>query len=102
MESEKNTEIYLRKTIEALGGKCYKWTSPMVRGVPDRICFLPGVVFFAEIKSQGRKLGGAQIRRARELEELGQRCYCVDTKAAVNQMIKKEINHDKTSAEGPE
>ena len=91
MESEKDTEIYLRKTIESLGGKCWKWSSPMVRGIPDRICFLPGIVFFVEVKSEGRTLDGAQVRRAKDLEELGQRCYMADSKAAVSQIIRKEI-----------
>jgi hypothetical protein len=91
MESEKDTEIYLRKQLEELGGKCWKFTSPMVKGVPDRICFLPDIVWFAEVKSEGKGLDGAQVRRARDLTRLGQRSYMVDTKASVDKMIKIEI-----------
>lgn len=99
MESEKATERYLRTQIEALGGKCWKWESPQVRGVMDRICFLPGVVFFVETKSEGKKLDGAQVRRAKDLEKLGQRCYVADTKARVDEIIKGELN-DQATAEG--
>lgn len=103
-ESEKNTEIYLRETIESLGGKCWKWVSPNVRGVMDRICFLPGLVFFVEVKSEGKDLGSAQRRRAKDLTNLGQRCYMVDTKARVNEIIKYELRrqHDKTTTESAE
>ncbi len=90
MESEKATEKYLRQRIEALGGKCWKWESPMVRGVMDRICFLPGLVFFVEVKSEGKSLDPAQVRRATDLVKLGQRCYMADTKAIVDRIIETE------------
>lgn len=96
-ESEKNTEIYLRDQIESLGGKCWKWVSPGARGVMDRICFLPDIIFFVEVKSEGEELKSAQGRRAKDLTKLGQRCYMADTKARVNEIIKGEINDIKTS-----
>lgn len=100
-ESEKKTELYLKKTIESLGGKCYKWMS--IRGVPDQICMLPdGLIFFVETKSEGDKLRGQQELRTKEIRELGQRVYKADTKVHVNQIIKREIKrHDKASAESP-
>ena len=99
-ESEKATERYLQKQVKSLGGKCLKWVCPMVKGVPDRICFLPGIIFFVEVKSEGKTLDAAQVRRAKELEELGQGCYMVDTKAAVDKTIKEVLN-DQASSESP-
>lgn len=99
-ESEKNTEIYLRETIESLGGICWKWISPNVRGVMDRICFLPGgIVFYVEVKSEGKALSSAQVRRAKDLTKQGQRCYMADTKAKVNEIIKWEVLNDQASTE---
>lgn len=100
LESEKNTEEYLRETIESLGGICWKWECPYVRGVMDRICFLPGIVFFVEVKSEGKDLSGAQERRARDLTALGQRCHMADTKARVDEIIKWEIKNDQATSEG--
>ena len=101
-ESEKTTEIYLRTQIEALGGVCWKWVSPMVKGVPDRICLLPGGhIFFVEVKSEGRILDGAQCRRANDLKKRGFRSYIADTKFKVDQIIKAEIrrHNDKATDE---
>ena len=102
-ESEKTTEKYLIQKIEALGGKCWKWVSPNVRGVMDRICFLPnGIVFFVEVKSEGKTLAPHQERRAKELMLLGQRCYLADTKATVDEIIKGETHEYKQASEGAE
>ena len=100
MESEKNTERYLCEKIEDHGGLAFKWVSPGVRGVPDRICLLPGLLFFVEVKSEGKDLEPHQARRAMELEALGQRCYMADTKEAVNIIIEGEL-HDQKTAKGP-
>ena len=38
---EKNIENYLKNKIKKLGGVAYKFVSPGMVGVPDRICVLP-------------------------------------------------------------
>ncbi|MDI9468664.1 MAG: VRR-NUC domain-containing protein [Bacillota bacterium] len=67
---ESNIEKSIRRKIEAIGGKFYKWNSG-VRGVPDRICILPGGrIIFVETKQEKRtpaKLQAYQIARLREL-----------------------------------
>lgn len=40
---ESEVEAYLKKKVELAGGECIKFTSPGLRGVPDRICILPNV-----------------------------------------------------------
>lgn len=42
MESEKETEKYLRDEIKKMGGAAYKFVSPGNAGVPDRLVCLPG------------------------------------------------------------
>lgn len=48
---EKEIEQYLKKRVEAVGGLCIKFTSPSMRGVPDRIVVHNGSVWFVELKA---------------------------------------------------
>lgn len=65
-------ENRLRYKIELIGGKCYKWVSPGKRGVPDRICLMPGgKVYFVEMKAPNGVLSPIQKKRIKELKSLG-------------------------------
>ena len=100
-ESEKDVEAYLIRQLEALGGLSRKWLCPQVRGTLDQICFLPNKhIFFVECKSEGKKPSKAQLRRAKELTQLGHQCYYADTKEAIANIIKGEI-HDKATTKSP-
>lgn len=44
------------KAIRLVGGKAYKFTSEMNRGVSDRIVVFPGQVWFVEVKRSSGKL----------------------------------------------
>lgn len=92
MESEKETERYLRDRVKTLGGRSYKWVSPGCAGVPDRIVILPGgQVVFVELKSEGEESTVLQKKRQRELRDLGCTVYAdVDTKAKVRELLQKE------------
>ena len=51
---ESQVEKHLAKRVAALGGLCWKFVSPNLRGVPDRIVVMPeGRVFFVELKAPG-------------------------------------------------
>lgn len=93
MESEKDTEAYLRDEIKRLGGKAYKFVSPGQTGVPDRICVLPGGrVFFVEVKSEGKKSTDKQRQQQERLRALGCIVYAdIDTKAKVREVISNEV-----------
>lgn len=92
MESEKDTEAYLKNEIKKLGGKAYKFVSPGQTGVPDRICILPGGrVFFVETKSEGKKSTDKQRQQQERLRALGCTVYAdIDTKAKVREVIRFE------------
>lgn len=94
MESEKNTEAYLRDEIKKLGGVAYKFISPGQTGVPDRICCLPGGrLFFAELKSQGKKSTPKQRQQQLRLRALGFTVYAdIDTKEKVREVLDSEIH----------
>lgn len=91
---EQKIESYLKKQVELLGGKAYKFVSPGVTGVPDRIVVLPGgKIFFVELKAPGKKLRKIQEVRKAELEALGQRVEVIDSKEKVDELLKrKKVN----------
>ena len=94
MQSEKDTEAFLRDQVWALGGRSYKWVSPGCAGVPDRIVILPnGRIFFVELKSEGKTSSAQQRKRQAELRALGCTVYTdIDTKEKVREIIELEFH----------
>lgn len=86
---ERDIERWLVKSVEALGGKAYKFVSPGRAGVADRIVVLPGgAVWFVEVKAPGGRLSPLQRAFAQDMERLGQRYVCVWDKEQVNDWIR--------------
>ena len=87
---EQKIELYLKKQVELIGGKAYKFTSPGVRGVPDRIVIIPGGhIYFVELKAPGKKLRPIQHIRCKKLTDLGCNVHVIDSKEMVDRFIKK-------------
>jgi hypothetical protein len=77
--SEKCVEQVLIKTVKKMGGICPKFVSPGFDGVPDRLVLLPkGKFAFVELKAKGKKMRSLQVKRKRQLEQLGFSVYCID------------------------
>lgn len=57
---KKGVESDFVKTVKKAGGKAYKFTSEMNRGVSDRIVVFPGQVWFVEIKREITNLSPLQ------------------------------------------
>lgn len=77
--SEKVLEAKLRIDVKKLGGIAYKFVSPGINGVPDRIILMPnGKAFFAEIKSTGKKPTALQLFNHRQLRALGFEVFIID------------------------
>lgn len=73
-----------------IGGKAYKFVSPGVRGVPDRIVIIPGGhIYFVELKAPGEKLRPIQHIRCKKLTDLGCNVHVIDSKEMVDRFIKK-------------
>lgn len=75
-------ERKLCKYIKSIGGIAYKWVSPGISGVPDRIVILPkGQIIFIEVKRPGiSEDEGLSIRQKKvraTLEELGCTVWCI-------------------------
>jgi hypothetical protein len=77
--NEKILERKLVSAVKMMGGLCVKFVSPGLDGVPDRIILLPGGhIGFAEIKTTGLKPRPLQMRRKRQLEQLGFSVFILD------------------------
>lgn len=80
MSSERQIEATLVATIRHAGGRAYKFSSPARRGVPDRLCVLPGTrVLFVECKRPGQAPTTLQARELSYLRGLGFDCRVIDS-----------------------
>ena len=77
--TEKEVEQMLVKEVKRRKGRAYKFISPGINGVPDRLVLMPGgKLGFVEVKAPGKKMRPLQIKRKGELESLGFLVYCLD------------------------
>ena len=76
---EKETERKLVRAVKRVGGICPKFVSPGMDGMPDRMILLPGgMIGFVEVKAPGRKPRILQVRRHRQLRNLGFPVFVLD------------------------
>lgn len=76
---EKYIEAKLVRTVKAAGGMAPKFVSPGLDGMPDRLVLLPGCrAAFVEVKAPGEKPRPLQLKRHRELQELGFMVFILD------------------------
>lgn len=55
--TEKELELMLVKEVKRRGGRSFKFISPGINGVPDRLVLLPfGRAGFVEVKAPGKKM----------------------------------------------
>lgn len=91
MDKESDVEKYLHNRITRAGGTTRKWTSPGHVGVPDRICFFHGAVFFIEVKTDTGKLSSPQEREIARLKEHGADVFVVYGMSGVNTLVDKVL-----------
>jgi hypothetical protein len=90
--TEKELELMLVKEVKRRGGRAYKFISPGINGMPDRLVLLPkGYIGFVEVKAPGKKMRPNQIKRKGELESLGFLVYCLDDPEQIDKIL-FEIN----------
>ena len=74
--------------------RSYQWQVGDVDGMPDRIVLFPiGKIAFVELKAPGETMRPLQVRRKRQLEELGFSVYCIDDVSQIDGVM-KEIGGD--------
>ena len=88
MALESSIEKALIKAVKQRGGIAFKFLSPGVTGVPDRLVLLPnGKIAFIELKAPGKVMRPLQIKRKRQLEALGFLVYCVDSTGMIGDVL---------------
>ena len=76
---EKVIEKKLVAEVKKMGGIAAKFVSPGLDGMPDRLVLLPnGKMAFVELKAPGKKPRPLQLRRIKQLQQLGFACYVID------------------------
>lgn len=86
---ENKVERYLDKEVKELGGMTRKWVSPGRDGVPDRIVFLNGEIYFVEVKTVDGRLSTAQVREHARLIEQGAQVFTVKGEKGVDDFLQK-------------
>lgn len=76
---ESKIEQAICKYAKSLGWLQYKFVSPNVRGVPDRIFMRKGLCMFIEFKTTGMNLTKLQKRRAKEIKRAGFHVFHIDS-----------------------
>lgn len=84
---ESRIESELRKRIEEIGGKAFKFSSPGNNGVPDRIILYNGGCYFVELKRPGQELKPLQRVMRKKFYTLGFKIYVIDTFDKVGDFI---------------
>ncbi len=80
-------ERYLATQAKKHNYICYKFTSPGIRGVPDRILIGFGQTFFVETKSPVGDLRKQQEFRISEMQKHGATVYVVNSKESVDELF---------------
>ncbi len=79
IESEKVLDKKLCLAIKKRKGIAIKLLAGHLTGLPDRLCLLPGgIMFFAEIKTTGKKTTMIQRAVHKRLRSLGFKVYVID------------------------
>lgn len=85
---ESKIEQALRRKVKSMGGICFKFISPGINGVPDRMVLLNNGKFaFVELKAPGGKLRPLQEKRKRQLEALGFLVFKIDSKEQIEEVL---------------
>lgn len=85
---ENEIEAKLVTAVKAVGGVCWKFTSPGTAGVPDRIVLMPsGKIGFVEVKAPGEMSRPLQRLRIRTLQKLGFKVFVLDRPEQIGGII---------------
>lgn len=87
--NEKLIERKLKTGVEKLGGIALKLVCLSFTGIPDRTVLMPGgKVWFAELKTTGKKPSPRQVIVIAFLRKLGFSVYVIDTERQLDDFLK--------------
>lgn len=85
---EKQLEHYFMRVMEMKNCLCWKFVSPSMAGVPDRIVIPPwGRVIFVELKAPGKRLRKLQKARREQLKAQNVDVWVIDSKEKVDKFV---------------
>lgn len=88
MNTESKIEAKLVKEVQKAGGKALKFISPGYVGVPDRLILIAfGKIGFVEVKAPNEKPRKIQLKRHKELRDLGFKIYVLDDENQIGGII---------------
>jgi len=86
--NEKLLERKLVAAVKQKGGIAIKLTSPSLTGLPDRMVLMPrNNIYFAELKSTGKKPTERQIYVMHQLHNLGFFSTVIDTQSKLDSFL---------------
>lgn len=85
--AEGYVENYLVKKAKEKGFLCFKFTSPGIRGVPDRIVIGHGKTVFIETKSKTGTPSELQKIRIKQLKDHGAEVYIASSREQIDQIL---------------
>lgn len=86
---ERDLEHKFKKEVQKrLNAFVWKFVSPGIAGVPDRLVILPnGRCIFAELKKEGETLRPLQLYRRRQLQKMGMTVWVIDSNEKIREFI---------------
>lgn len=85
---ERIIEEKLRESVKKKKGLCLKFISPSMTGLPDRMVLLPkGKIGFIEVKRPGKRPRPIQVKRIKELRDLGFKVFIMDDRKDIDRLI---------------
>ena len=85
---EKTLENYFIREVKKRGGLALKLQALSMAGFPDRTVFFPnGMIYFVELKQEGKKPTKLQQQMIDKLRNFGFKAYVIDTKEKVRQFL---------------
>jgi hypothetical protein len=80
-------EAYFVRRVKEAGGISFKFVSPGVRGVPDRIAIFDRSVYFIELKAPGKEPRADQVRVHTRMRAHGADVRVISSKEDVDKFI---------------
>ena len=85
---EKDIEKALVREVRKRSGMAFKFVSPGMDGVPDRIVILPGsIIAFIELKAPGKEMRPLQEKRAEQIADMGFPVFCINSMEGVSEVL---------------
>jgi hypothetical protein len=95
MIRESEIERFVCQRCEELGWLSWKFTSPGLRGVPDRIIITTqGCIWFLEFKAPGQRCTNVQMQRGKELRERHHVVLVIANMATAEATMTRLMHHD--------